>query len=362
MFGGISPSITNINRLSGSIKSDPVVYHGDRKFLQLREVKRITLLENMIPISDAKTIAFFNNSEMIIGAKNVARLVRYDSQGKQLHVIGKWGNGPGEYGKPEVIKVFSDTLIVWDAQNHKYLFYDNRGSFIREEAGFQYALYDFAYYNNFIVSYTARKDQLVVARNLKTRRERYTGSGSVDHMALSLMHRPNYISNRNNMFYFTVCDKLQVHVFDISRSVMYSHSFNDRVFDYSGPLFSTMDAVQQSVTDRSIIATLASTSRVIGTFGLKDYLVVASEHGRVRQSLNEAIPEHRARTIRFNIFDYNMHHLDSVTINPSYYEEIGRYIVGCHNNSLYFISETTPDQGNSLSRVLYELKFQPIGR
>ena len=56
---------------------------------------------------------------------------RFDADGKFLGIIGKEGQGPGEFGSPLQIDVVRDRLIVWDSMNMRISLLSLEGEYIK---------------------------------------------------------------------------------------------------------------------------------------------------------------------------------------------------------------------------------------
>jgi sugar lactone lactonase YvrE len=65
--------------------------------------------------------------------ETVARIVKFDKNGKLLKIIGKWGSGRGEFKTPHAIDIDSQgRVVVGDRGNNRIQIFDQEGNFIDE--------------------------------------------------------------------------------------------------------------------------------------------------------------------------------------------------------------------------------------
>jgi len=59
------------------------------------------------------------------------RITVFDPDGKFLYQIGKFGQGPGEFSRPQSMVIDGDTIYVTDACNHRICVFKTDGTFVR---------------------------------------------------------------------------------------------------------------------------------------------------------------------------------------------------------------------------------------
>lgn len=334
---------------------------GTYERLQLIENRNIILEENLAILSDVRSLAVINDNEFVLASYTVAELMLYDEKGKQKQRIGRWGNGPFEYGKPKIVKYVDDNLIVWDADNLKYIFYDREGKRIKEITGMKYAVDDFVYDGRYIISYSSRlySEGIISIYDVEKKEEQLVGLADIENSILDLLFGGRYMALQGNILYYTTLDKDIVRMYDIETGEESTVRIDDDDFNVEPSGYNSIPEVQKDFSNGKVHHYLANNSRALGILKLEDYFVAVLENGILQTKIDERIPVSKQRSLKLVVFDHRMNYLDSIILEHAYMNKIGQYIRGVNKNNLYFVREVSNDDGSSLERTLFELTITP---
>lgn len=101
----------------------------------IRFVPELTIDDNSLPedvfLESAIDIVTDKNGNVYICDYKANNIKKFDSSGKYLKVIGRAGQGPGEFNRPFWITVSNNRLVVWDMGNRRLCALTQDGEFIK---------------------------------------------------------------------------------------------------------------------------------------------------------------------------------------------------------------------------------------
>ena len=174
MTDGVGDSSARLDRgriptasiVPGPAQTDTVrvgrVFQGNGDWL-FKVTRRIRLREERMVMSDIASVAFPDDRHFVALAFRVPGIVLYDTTGRQLRLISRYGTGLFEYDRPLLARASGDTVVVWDGGTKKYLLLDGAGVPFDEFGGFTWGTSDFVFRGDRILGYRTgeRVDELL---------------------------------------------------------------------------------------------------------------------------------------------------------------------------------------------------------
>lgn len=72
---------------------------------------------------------------------SAARVQAFDPRGEYRFTIGREGQGPGEFGRPQLLTVAGDQVVVFDSRNNRFSRFDVDGSHVEDQVSESLAAY-----------------------------------------------------------------------------------------------------------------------------------------------------------------------------------------------------------------------------
>jgi hypothetical protein len=170
------------------------VFRGSRGRLALRIKRVLRLRGDHRSMGSVLSVARTGDNGILAIREGSSEIVLYDSTGRRSGTIGSWGRGRLNFDRPKIVRVFDDSVVVWDEGSGKYLFYSVNGRFVRSRHGFAWPVLDFAVDGERLVavsrktettlmlySYDPAADSLRVLRTVLLRVNHCTDGGRSDH-------------------------------------------------------------------------------------------------------------------------------------------------------------------------------------
>ena len=146
----ISLKSTNYQEIRVDIEKD--IVDSKELFKLIDSISFVRLETNPQFLIGKISKVLFDKKSIYILDKNSNAVYKFDLAGKGILKFGKVGKGPGEYAKIGDFTVSDDKIIIFDRTN-KFLFYDKKGGFIKEEYIDVYPKHIGALDKNYLVSF-----------------------------------------------------------------------------------------------------------------------------------------------------------------------------------------------------------------
>lgn len=168
----------------------------------------ICVLSNSEPLGQLRSFCVVSNN--FFAANTSDSVLLYGSDGKFIRRIGNQGRANGEYVMPWCVRSHGDNLVVWDADQLKFIEYDMDGNYIAQYK-YDSALNDFRVYGDIIYIYTAgrRNESVIDILNLKEETLNGIYPASDAHKALSHSVNGMALGFYDGHLFFAPKDKLE---------------------------------------------------------------------------------------------------------------------------------------------------------
>ncbi len=315
---------------------------GSHQTLALVEAKRVDLEENLRKLSHIASVAPVGQNKFVVSSIQPANLVLYNEKGRQIDTLGRWGQGPYEYGSPHKIKSRGDTIFVWDENAVKFILYQENGLPLKEITGFSEAISNFIYFDNRFVLYLAggRRAHFIAVYDVgKKSMVRTFGLRNSQHDMLMFYAGSGGLASRGDVVFYASPAENTIHLMNLKNFEEQSCLIRDSEFK-----------VEKKNLDFSSAATfeemkeyLFNNSRVCGLHILGKFIVAEIEDGRT---------DEQTRTTKLFIFDLQLNALDTITLNYAMREKLGSNVRCNDAEHVYFVSESDEDEANDIQRTL----------
>ncbi len=333
-----------------------VVIDGRDGLVRLAEVNRVRLDESLTYLSDVSAIAHFDDGAFVVASKQVASVIVYDANGKQRRILGRWGQGPGEYETPSLVRVDGRRVVVRDDGQSKYVAYDSSGTLQAEWRGLVSGPHDFAVSGPLIVGLTGQSfDFLVQGINTETGDTLRAGPSSVDVAAWHVVDGAGIAALADGKFYFAYPNENAFRVLDMEglreQTVpLPREGFRQAAFPFDG-----YEDVNRSFGDGRMLRHVFKNSRIEGVRALEDYIVAMRADGELPLAEDDLAPKHRQRVRRFFVFDRGLTLVDVVTVDFEHLRMLGYAERGAAGNSLFYVLRAATNGGRDVQWTLLEL-------
>jgi len=102
---------------------------------KVKFVKELVISDESLPedifFESLTSTALDKNGNIYVCDYRANNIKKFDSKGKFLKVIGKKGQGPGDFNWPFKIEISGNQLIVWELRNQRISLLDLEGNFIK---------------------------------------------------------------------------------------------------------------------------------------------------------------------------------------------------------------------------------------
>ena len=289
-------------------------FHSDSNKLKLEITDHLTLKENQNLLSDVVSASLNNSGQFVVATDHTSGVVLYDSTGKQIRKIGDIGRGPAEYGSPGIVKLFSDTIYVWDKSLLKLLMYNLNNELLSEIADFRWAIRDFTVHGRKLYMYNVGNTSGEFIEEYQIDKNDYGefyGKRTEEHTFLMLLHRAGGVSHKGLYVYYVSPSALRVHKINTNTNTEISFNIADE--DFFVPDINNARKLIQS--QKEAITTLQTSSSVTGIYALQDYLVVKASIGNTKYQADLGGYAAFDVYVRLYILNYDMELVDTFTFS-----------------------------------------------
>ena len=175
----------------------------------------VCTLSSQKPLGQLRSLCII--SEGLFAANTFDSVLLFGSDGKLIREIGHQGRAAGEYVMPWCVRAHGSNLVVWDAEQLKFIEYDLDGNYL---AQYQYdsALNDFRIDGDRIYIYTAgRRDESIIdILNISDGQVMGIGPASDVHKALSHSVCGMPVGIQDGQCLFAPKDRLEVFRYVVS--------------------------------------------------------------------------------------------------------------------------------------------------
>lgn len=120
----------------------PVVFSATTQSLtdifksgKVRVVQDLAITDEELPeevyFQNPRGIAVHSNGNICVSDFAANNIKILNPEGKLIKVVGRQGQGPGDFNSPSFIDRSGDRLIVWEARNRRFSILDENGRFIK---------------------------------------------------------------------------------------------------------------------------------------------------------------------------------------------------------------------------------------
>jgi len=161
-------------------------------------LERVVKFEEKITLGRLGRVRYHRDKLLVLDTLQ-HMLHLFTDRGIHLETIDRKGQGPGEYSEPTNVYVDGDTIAVIDGGEHKILFYDFAGNFIRELTA------DNAYFTIYFPEHMIFRDDYVYMCDFPARHEHVPRIVALDRSRDPLI--PVFGFGERLSFYFTSVGK-----------------------------------------------------------------------------------------------------------------------------------------------------------
>lgn len=343
------------------LPDDKLVIEGREGQLQFAEVNRIRLDESLTYLSDVAAIAHFDDGAFVVASKQVASVIVYDADGKQRRIIGRWGQGPGEYETPSLVRVDGRRVFIRDDGQSKYIAYDSSGTLKAEWRGLVSGPQDFDVTGPLIVGLTGQSfDYLVQGINTETGDTLRAGPSSVEVASWHVVEGAGKAALSDHTFYYAYPNENAFHVLDLDEMTDESVPLPAEGFRQATYPFDGFEDINRSFGDGRMLRYVFKNSRVEGVRVLDDYVVAVRADGELPLAEDDLAPKHRQRARRFFVYDHELVLKDVVAVDFDHMRMLGYAERGAAANSLFYVLRAGTNGGRDVRWTLLELGLERI--
>ena len=334
----------------------PITLAGVQGKLVLRMAQEVPLSEEIELLGNVWRGDVTREGLVVLADGNGA-VIKYDQQGRQIARIGSFGEGPFEYENPIHLHVYGDTVIVWNAGNSKFIFYDIEGTPIREITGFKEAVKGFAYHDGRLFMHLGGQLRAHMMAVYDVERDAFVRTFAVRTTEDDLLARwifSGVVDVRGDDFLFTRLAEPAIYRLNARTYEMTTHPVDEPDFKVK-----KVRKTYHDYSSKEKRAYFENNSRVSGLFVLDDYYVVQTENGR-RETI-DGVSEGMDRVYKLIFLDRQFNQIDHVVLDYDMRKKIGAWYWGVRfgeGNRLYFLEEQSGDDGQTVS---WTLKVMEVG-
>ena len=299
-------------------------YPGKAGLYAVRISRRYRLGERKVIMSDVASVAFPGNGNFFAVARQVSGIVLYDTTGRQVRAISRWGSRRLEYDRPQIARAYGDTVAVWDGGNLKYLYFDGDGEVIGEISGFTWETVDFLFGKGRIVGYRAGDIQEEFLYDYDAVKDRIMLSGERD----------------------------GVHRFGLERKDQHVLAGDPDRYVYLVSGSCRLRLVELGKVTREVDVCRANSSP-LSVHHLENHFIVVLIAGRS----TPGVPDESSH-LRMEVLDHRLRSLDTIDLPVEVSASIGSNVVGSHGPHLYFIAEYSTAGPSTIEREMIELAVE----
>lgn len=324
-------------------------YMGLNNNIFLNKCSQIKLEENLELIGRVECITPIDKDFFIVSSNNGSCVI-YNKSGIQTLSLSYIGKGPFEFMKPYIVKAYNDTIVVWDAGSMKFIFYTKDGDPIKEITGFSEGISDFVCFNKKIVLYISgalRSHYIGIYDITKASFSRMFGLRNTEHDLLMFYAGSGGFDIKDHTLYYASPAEAVINIVNLE-------TFNEKHFNVNDADFHVQKLEKNAfkeINPNKIMKYIFNNSRVVGIYILNRFIIAEIENGGI---------EDKTRETKIHVFDLDYNPIDIIKLNYSAREKLGFNIQFAYGDFVYFLYESSPDEGITIERTLYEYKISNI--
>lgn len=323
------------------------VIQNDIQAQSIIDLESWPVRDENLSISRIESINLIEDSMLVLLTSSPDGIRMLSKKGIVTSEIGKLGRGPFEWLRPISSKFVNDRLYIWDANNLKFLQYDNKMRPIKEmfaksaNSGFEIMNDD----TIVILNPMPNKDEFIhimKANYQGNSFELVKSFGSLSNEGRLLFFHGNTapISRLQNDIIFADPAKSEIGIFNsLSGSLRYV-KFHDQEFvidPWEKPFRGTQDEFMK------LEKYIFSNSRITSIQSLDNCILVEVEH--FKESIS---------TLRYHLFNLAYEYLGQVTLDDG---GASNYIRGASGNKLFYMGNNYWSGEQTSSIKVKELSF-----
>jgi len=318
--------------------------------------------ESLVTLDEVRSALILPDESIVVVSKAVAAVVRYDAQGRQSRVVGRWGEGPFEYVSPSIVRRYKDGIVVFDSGTLKFVYYGMDGVGREEWKGMPHGLTDFHIDGDDVIAFSGSSfDYFLMRIDRADRDTSRFAKGSMLRSAIMSYEGTGNLGVRAGKAYYVYPDEPAVRIVDTkagSESVVPVPDEDWTVLSGSLPADDFED-LNHALFDGRLLKYLSVSSVNLGVLSLADYVVAMVEDGSLAWD-GKDVPKAKERVLKLFIFDDAMNLLDVVALRRSDRETLGLVPVGIHDNSLLFVNAAEGKGGAEITWQLRRLEIEDL--
>ena len=343
------------------LPDDKLAIEGRDGLLRLAEVTRLRLDESLTYLSDVSAIAHFDDGAFVVASKQVASVIVYNADGKQRRIIGRWGQGPGEYETPSLVRVDGRRVFVRDDGQSKYIAYDSSGTLKAEWRGLVSGPQDFDVSGPLVVGLTGQSfDYLVQGINTETGDTLRAAPSSVEVASWHVVEGAGKAALSGRTFYYAYPNENAFHALDLGAMTDESVALPAEGFRQATYPFDGYEDINRSFGDGRMLRYVFKNSRVEGVRILDDYVVAVRADGELPLAEDDLAPRHRQRARRFFVHDHKHMLIDVLTVDFDHMRMLGYAERGAAANSLFYVLRAATNGGRDVRWTLLEMALERV--
>jgi hypothetical protein len=285
-------------------------------------------------IGKISSVDVINDSSLVISTNNPPQVIIFDKSGNQIQEIGKYGKGPNEYLKPNIVKYYRNNIYVWCQDLLKLNVYKLDGTPVNQY-NFKSAIKDFEIYNNYACIYSSGgiDESIITIFDLSENRfkEQCFGKATKEHQILNMKEHTGGIALKDCLLYFSPTSYPEISIIDLSTLKLVS---NKKIVDTEFKLQMVSDDINGFLMNQNkSIQYIFGSHVVTGVYTTDSVIVIRTEVGEVEMK-GLIFKDASKRMFKSYVFDCDMN-LMQVYIEHAL--DCKNKIYSAYNSSLYSI-------------------------
>lgn len=280
-----------------------------------------TLQENISIVGEISSFDIVDSNQFVVTSVIPANVILYKKNGNQVQEIGEVGNGPFEYYRPSIVKVYNDMIYVWCSQLLKLIVFDLQGDPLNEYTNFRKSIKKFDLYDDMVCFYlSGGYESIIEIYSLSTGElVKSLGKSTEEHELLNIASSSGSLALSPSYLYYTLTDNLSIYQIGLSDFNAKKHTLEDNDFSVKKIKHDAGDLIN---TDRkSALEYSLENSMVTGLFCTTEHLIITSETGHYEHK-GLQIKSHSERRVKFYLLNHKM---ETITSYTNRLEERGHY-------------------------------------
>ncbi len=269
-------------------------------------VKKVCdLEENLEVIGEIKSVSFSNKNSFVVSVPEPAGVILYNTEGEQLRLVGNSGNGPFEYIRPSLVRVYNDNIYVWCSMLTKLLVFDTSGNPVNEYS-FSRGIRDFVVFDNYVYFYSAGgfDEPIINVFDLNTGQtlEKGFGEKTNEHKIFMFRECTGGLDLSENNLLFSPTHKPYVYRVNLMNLSKEEYLINDPEFSFKKTTSEPQDFIYDIVNNAEY---LFGSDIITGIYHTENHVILQAEVGKIVMSGLE-FKDISNRKQKFYVFDKEM--------------------------------------------------------